>query len=46
MTPMTEADIRQHLALQTDVKVGLVDILQLNAERPGFDDLLSTICSG
>ena len=42
ITPMTEADIRQHLALQTDVKVDTGDILQLNAERSDFNDLLRT----
>ncbi|CAN5827387.1 four-carbon acid sugar kinase family protein [soil metagenome] len=28
-TPMTEADVRRHLAAQTELKVGLVDVLML-----------------
>ena len=39
ITPMAEADVRQHLALQTNVNVGLVDVLRLNAERTDFEDL-------
>jgi uncharacterized protein YgbK (DUF1537 family) len=34
VTPMTEADLREHLARQTNVPVGLVDVLAL---ENGFD---------
>lgn len=30
-TPMTEADVRRHLAAQTDMPIGLVDLLALKA---------------
>lgn len=32
-TPMHEADVRRHLAAQTDLSVGLVDVLALQAGR-------------
>lgn len=34
-TPMHEADVRRHLAGQTDLPVGLVDVLALQAGRGG-----------
>ncbi len=33
VTPMHEADVRRHLALQTDLPTGLVDVLALQAGR-------------
>lgn len=33
VTPMHEADVRRHLALQTDLPIGLVDVLALQAGR-------------
>jgi uncharacterized protein YgbK (DUF1537 family) len=33
VTPMGEADVRAHLALQTDVRTGLIDLLDLKAGR-------------
>jgi len=35
VTPMHEADLRRHLAAQTDRKIGLVDILALQQGRGG-----------
>ncbi len=35
ITPMGEADIRRHLADQTEMRVGLVDALTLNSGRGG-----------
>jgi 3-oxoisoapionate kinase len=36
ITPMTESDLRLHLARQTDLKIGLLDILSVvDAERSG-----------
>lgn len=46
VTPMHEADLRQHLALQTGRSIGLVDITQLDGELPAKDtaiiDLVDT----
>lgn len=34
VTPMHEADLRRHLAPQTDKRIGLMDILALQSENP------------
>jgi uncharacterized protein YgbK (DUF1537 family) len=39
VTPMTQADLRKHLALQTTMQIGLVDVLAL---REGADAALAT----
>lgn len=45
ITPMPEADLRQHLALQTKLRVGLMDILRLNDPVPS-SVLESTLPAG
>ena len=37
VTPMNEADMRVHLAKQTDLKIGLIDVLQLNEQHNKFN---------
>jgi uncharacterized protein YgbK (DUF1537 family) len=37
VTPMHEADLRRHLALQTSRSIGLVDVTQLDGELPDTD---------
>lgn len=41
ITPMDEADLRVHLGKQTDKKIGLYDLLQLNGPTAAFDAALS-----
>lgn len=36
VTPMTEADMRVHLAKQTDLKIKLIDVLELNEQPSEF----------
>jgi uncharacterized protein YgbK (DUF1537 family) len=42
ITPMTESDIRRHLAQQTEKPIGLVDTLQMNAPAEVRDVALKT----
>ena len=43
MTPMDEADLRLHLARQTDKRVGLIDVLHLAEGDAALDARLSTL---
>ena len=45
VTPMDEADLRRHLARQTDRRVGLVDILALQSGR-GAERLAAEVAAG
>ena len=43
MTPMDEADLRLHLARQTDKRVGLIDVLHLAEDDAALDARLSSL---
>lgn len=45
ITPMAEADLRAHLARQTNLKIGLFDVLQLN-QPPPADEVRSLLARG
>lgn len=40
-TPMEEADLRRHLSKQTDLRIGLLDVLQQRTEPTVWDTLFS-----
>jgi len=44
ITPMNEGDLRRHLALQTNRKVGLMDILALDGTNDAIDTRWDAIC--
>ena len=41
-TPMEESDLRRHLSKQTDLRIGLLDVLQQRAELTVWDTLFSS----
>ena len=43
ITPMTESDLRLHLAKQTTKSIGLLDVLALGLDDDGLDDALDGV---
>lgn len=43
ITPMRDADMRHHLAQQTDLKIGLVNILDINDGPKRINDQINTL---
>jgi uncharacterized protein YgbK (DUF1537 family) len=41
-TPMDESDLRRHLSKQTDLRIGLLDVLQQRADPSVWDSLISS----
>ncbi|RME99949.1 MAG: four-carbon acid sugar kinase family protein, partial [Chloroflexi bacterium] len=45
ITPMDESDLRLHLAKQTDLKIGLVDVLHLARSNQAVDQLVGQMAA-